>query len=68
MYVIKQRNSKMTEDEIVKLVESNNEEFKKFHNKTYIREDYSCCRCPEEYTCEWSYDPYNIGNDCLAYK
>jgi len=29
---------------------------------------FTCDDCPEKYTCEWVYDPYNIRGDCLAEK
>ena len=31
-------------------------------------EKFTCDDCPARYTCEWSFDAYNIDGDCLAEK
>ncbi|MBR2118480.1 MAG: hypothetical protein IJ935_07380 [Afipia sp.] len=29
---------------------------------------FTCDDCPAKPTCEWAFDPYNTGGDCLAEK
>lgn len=31
-------------------------------------EDFTCHDCPHKATCEYAWDPYNTGGDCLASK
>ncbi len=31
-------------------------------------ESYNCYDCPENSFCEWAFDPYNTGSDCIASK
>jgi hypothetical protein len=28
----------------------------------------TCVGCPENKTCEWAWDPYNMDGDCLGAK
>ena len=31
-------------------------------------ERFTCWECDQVYCCEYSFDPYNTGNDCLRWK
>lgn len=35
---------------------------------SHAREHYTCHDCPHRFSCEWAWDEYNTGGDCLAMK
>ena len=58
----------MIDEQIEYLIKKYNEEFITMKFPLVKREDFTCNACSAKNDCDWAFDLYSIGGDCLAEK